>query len=221
MSARARWDALLFDMDGLLVDSEPLWFEVEREFVQARGHVWTAEHARAGTGQGIRSTVERMSVMFGFEVQVEADANWIIDRVQERAMSLRPKKGGLDLVAWARAQAFGVAVASSSSRRVVNASLAACGYSPMFEVTVSGDDVARTKPAPDLFLEAARRLGVTPGRCLVLEDAMAGVIAAKAAGMDVIAVPEDFEHSQAFVGRADWILRDLTEAELVLQSIGK
>lgn len=181
--------ALIFDMDGLLIDSEPLWADVEREYAEGRGAVWTDEDARGNLGQGIAATLMRMSTMFGFTVDIERDKRWILDRFLERRAELRLKPGARELLdVW---HPRPVALASSSPRPLIVAALTATDVLQRFPIVVSGEEVARPKPAPDIFLEAARQLQVSPEACLVLEDSVAGVTAACAAGMPVVAVPED------------------------------
>src|SRR5262245_39818714 len=177
-------------MDGLMVDSEPVWFEVERAFVRARsGGEWTADHWRACIGRGTPHTLRTMRDAFGIEIDLERDAQAIFDLLVERVGDIRPKPGLFDLLDAARGR-LPLAVGSSSPARVVTAVLEALAIAPRFQAVVTGDDVARTKPAPDIFLRAAERLGVAPRSCVALEDSLAGATAAHAAGMTVIAVPE-------------------------------
>jgi HAD superfamily hydrolase (TIGR01509 family) len=185
-----RVGALLFDMDGLMVDSEPLWFEVEREFAAGRGGEWTHDLARACIGQGLANTLRVMERTFGFAVDLERDAEAIVEMFVSRVRELTLKTGFEELLGEARVRGVPRALASSSARRLVDATLARFGVRESFDAVVTGDCVARPKPAPDIFLEAARRLGVAPGACVVLEDSLAGVRAARAAGMQVVAVPE-------------------------------
>jgi sugar-phosphatase len=185
-----RCGALLFDMDGLMVDSEPLWFAVEREFARERGGEWTHELAGACIGQGMANTLRVMHEAFGFPVEAERDAAAIVDMFVVRVQELSLKRGFEELLGEARVRGVPRALASSSARRLVDATLARFGARDGFDAVVTGDCVPRPKPAPDIFLEAARRLGVAPGACVVLEDSLAGVRAARAAGMHVVAVPE-------------------------------
>ena len=107
------------------------------------------------------------------------------------------------------------AVGSSSARRLVEATVGRFGLLGRFGAIVTGDDVPHPKPAPDIFLEAARRLGVEPGACAVLEDSLAGVRAGRAAGMRVVAVPER-PPTEAMSALADVVVRDLREADALL-----
>jgi sugar-phosphatase len=205
--------AVLFDMDGLLIDSEPLWARVEAEFARARGAEFTSDHAAQCVGRGLANTLRFMSDTFGFAVDIVRDAEDIVDRfvahVEAGALVLKP--GALALIEAAEGR-VPIALGSSSSRRLVTASLGAVGVERRFAVVVAGDDVARPKPAPDIFLKCARDLGVDPAGCVVLEDSLAGTEAGRAAGMRVIAVPEHAPWNAAFDELADDVVPDLFEA---------
>jgi HAD superfamily hydrolase (TIGR01509 family) len=210
--------ALVFDMDGLMVDSEPLWFAVEREFVRARGGPrdgWTLELWTGCIGQGMANVLRVMHEAFGFAVDLERDAAEIVESFVARVAELTLKPGCEELVAAARARDLPRAVASSSARRLVEATLGRFAMRGRFDAVVTGDCVARPKPAPDIFLEAAARLGVEPAACVVLEDSLAGVQAARAAGMGVIAVPE--HAPERFSGLADAVVADLHAARALLR----
>jgi len=180
--------ALLLDVDGLMVDSEPLWFEVEHDFARSRGGDWTAQHARAALGKGQASALRAMAEL-GMRVDPSRDLVELEDRFLVRAGELRVKPGCRELLAAARGR-VPVAAASSSVIRLVSAVLDVLGLAPNFDAVVGGDEVAHPKPAPDIFLTAAARLGVEPVGCVVLEDSLAGAMAGRAARMEVIAVPE-------------------------------
>ena len=132
---------------------------------------------------------------------------------------LRLKPGFEELFDEARARGMPRALASSSARRLVEATLARFGVRERFDAVVTGDCVARPKPAPDIFLEAARRVGVPPEGCVVLEDSLAGVHAARAAGMSVVAVPEHPATAE-MTALADAVVSDLGAARARLVFVG-
>jgi mannitol-1-/sugar-/sorbitol-6-/2-deoxyglucose-6-phosphatase len=205
-------------MDGLMVDSEPLWYDVERGFARDRGGEWTPELARACTGQGMANTLAVMHRELGFAVDGERDTAVIVDTFIRRVADLALKPGFVELFADCEAGGVPRALASSSPLRLVEAVVRRFELGDRFLAIVTGDHVAHPKPRPDIFLEAARRLDVRPEDCVVLEDSMAGVRAAKAAGMRVIAVPES--HAESFLDVADAVVPDLhrARARLVLES---
>lgn len=207
--------ALLFDMDGLMVDSEPLWLEVGRAFARARGGAWTGDLARACIGRGLANTLRVMQESLGIRVDLEADVPAMVELFLARVSELRLKPGFEELLEEARARGIPRALASSSAQRLVEATLARFGVRDGFDAVVTGDCVARPKPAPDIFLEAARRLGIPPGGCVVLEDSLAGVRAARAAGMSVVAVPEH-PATDEMTALADAVVSDLRAARAQL-----
>jgi sugar-phosphatase len=208
--------ALVLDMDGLMVDSEPLWFEVERAFAADRGGVWTLAHAHAAVGRGLATTLSIMNEAFGLPVDIARDTALIQDAFVDRVGELALKPGCLELLD--AAASLPLAVASSSPLRLIRAVLDRFAITARFQVIVSGESVSHPKPAPDIFLRTAALLGVDPARCAVLEDSLAGVTAGRAAGMFVVAVPEGSPEGRGFEAVADVIVKDLFEAWRALQA---
>ena len=181
--------AVLFDMDGLLIDSEPLWFEVETEVMTRLGGIWTPADQEALLG----SSLDRSVRYFLERARVPADpaevGEWmiggIVAKVLERGVKIMP--GAAELVAAVAASGLPYALVTSSQSRFVDAVLARTGL--RFPVVVTGSDVSRGKPDPEPYLLATGRLGVAPAGCLVLEDSITGVTAAEAADCFVVAVP--------------------------------
>lgn len=211
--------ALVLDMDGLMVDSEPLWFEVERAFARRRGGDFDEEHARLCVGKGLASTLGFMTQTFGFPTDPEADAAEIVDAFIAGTGSLVLKPGCRALLDRARGR-VPLALASSSPERLIAAVVERFALAPILDAIVSGDHVAHPKPAPDVFLLAASRIQVAPRDCVVLEDSLAGATAGRAAGMRVIAVPEGDPRGRGFEQVADAIVRDLDEASALLELEG-
>jgi HAD superfamily hydrolase (TIGR01509 family) len=203
-------------MDGLLVDSEPHWFRIERGFCRDRGFDWTEELAAACVGRGLRATLAAMGERFGFDVDHERDAIEVVDRFIAGVGELSLKPGAAALLDAARG-ATPLALASSSPRRLIDAVVDRFDLRPRLGAIVSGEDVANPKPAPDIFLRAAAALGVPADRCAVLEDSPAGVAAGRAAGAIVVAVPEGPPEGRGFDALADVVVPDLAQALAWLQ----
>ena len=207
--------AVVLDMDGLMVNSEPLWFEVERAFAADRGGDWTLAHAHAAVGRGLATTLLLMKEAFGFPVDVARDTLAIQDAFVDRVGSLELQPGCIELLD--AAAAVPLSVASSSPMRLIRAVLQRFAITDRFQVIVSGESVAHPKPAPDIFLRTAAELGVEPARCAVLEDSLAGATAGHAAGMFVIAVPEGPPEGRGFVAVSNVIVKVLFAARSALQ----
>ena len=181
--------AVLFDMDGLLIDSEPLWFEVETDVMTRLGGTWTTVDQKALLGSSLDNAVR----YFLERARVPADpaevGEWmlggIVAKVRDHGVRIMP--GAADLVAAVAAAGLPYALVTSSQRRFVDAVLDRTGL--RFPAVVTGTDVTRSKPDPEPYLLAAGRLDVPPSQCLVLEDSITGVTAAEAAGCFVVAVP--------------------------------
>jgi HAD superfamily hydrolase (TIGR01509 family) len=182
-------EAVVFDLDGVIVDSEHVWDEVREELARERGGRW---HERAQADMMGMSSVEWSRYMHDViglpESPEEIDAE-VVRRMLARYEDELPLIDGAVEAVERLAGSFRLGLASSSNRPLIDAVLEASGLAPLFEATVSSEEVARGKPAPDVFLEAARRLGVPPERCAAIEDSANGIRAAHAAGMRVIAIP--------------------------------
>ena len=186
-----RFDAVLFDMDGVLVDSEPWWNEVRIAFATGLGLPWSHEDQAACMGGNSREWAEIMQArlgLYGMDVGEIQDA--IVDGVVG-CYRANPAPIIGDAPAQVRriAASRPVAIASSAHRDVINAAMEALGLRDVLGTIVSSDEVALGKPEPGVYLLAASRLGVAPDRCLVVEDSLNGVRAGKAAGMTVALVP--------------------------------
>lgn len=182
---------VIFDLDGTLVDSEPNYYEAGRRLLADHGvpdFSWE-QHARF-IGIGTRETLEVLSAEFGIDAPVDellAGKNRLYLELARAHTEVFPEMRRL--VRWLSAAGHPMAVASGSSRAAIEAVLAGTGLDGLLPTVVSAEEVARGKPEPDVFLEAARRLGVAPAECVVLEDAAPGALAAARAGMRCIAVP--------------------------------
>jgi HAD superfamily hydrolase (TIGR01509 family) len=182
--------ALIFDMDGLLVDSEDLAADALRRFLENRGQEMTDGTMERTLGRRLPEAIAIIKEHYGLDGEVD-DLTLEYDLLRLEALrgSVRPMPGAAAIVEWARAAGLRVALASSSKRTHVDLSLQETGLAGKFDSETCGDEVTNGKPAPDIFLLAASRVGVDPEACVVLEDAPAGLAAGHAAGMRTIWVP--------------------------------
>jgi len=188
-SADAASPAVLFDMDGLLIDSEPLWLQVETGVMARLGAEWTeADQAQLIGGSLVRS-VRHMLGRATTPAPPEVVAEWLMSGIAERVrghgVPLQP--GARELLAEVATAGLPHALVTSSERRFMDEVLASTGL--RFDALVCADDVTLTKPDPEPYLLAAKLVGVPPGDCFALEDSPNGVASAEAAGCRVIAVP--------------------------------
>lgn len=181
--------AALFDMDGLLVDTEPLWLETETEVMARLGAPWSTDDQEALLGGSMQRTVAYLLSKATRPAPPETVAGWMMDGMLEkvRAGRVAVRRGARELVTEVAKSGLPYALVTSSRRPFAEAVLEATGLP--FEVTVCGDDVSETKPAPDPYLMGAKLLSVDAERCVALEDSPNGVASATAAGCKVIAVP--------------------------------
>jgi beta-phosphoglucomutase-like phosphatase (HAD superfamily) len=201
--------AAIFDMDGLLIDSEPLWQDAIASVCRRRGGAYTDADVGLCQGRGLRHTVEHLLIKHGWPSGegggLEAEIGDEMCRLSPGAPDL---PGAVELLGALRGR-VGLGLASSSPAALVRAAVGARPYFGWFSAVVSGDLVARPKPAPDVFLEAARRLRAAPGQCLAFEDSRAGCESARSAGMRVVAVPAG--PHEPFVAIADLVVTSLHE----------
>jgi HAD superfamily hydrolase (TIGR01509 family) len=189
-SATGGFDAVIFDLDGVLVDTEAWWDEVRLEFARRHGRPWTEADRDAVMGANSRQWSATMGERLRLDLLPEEIERQIVDGVLGRYASGEPPRidGAVDAVRRIAATRP-VGLASSAHRDVIEAALRALGLHGVFGAVVSSDEVSHGKPAPDVYLAAARQLGIDPVRCLVVEDSRNGVLAARAAGMTVVLVP--------------------------------
>ena len=203
-------EAVLFDQDGVLVDSEGAWDAARRAIVAENGGRWKDGATRAMMGM----SAPEWSRYLRDELGVGLSAEEISDQVVERLLAGYSKQlpllpGAVEAVRRV-ADWRPVGLASSANREVIDAVLAGSGLAGVFGATVSGEEVAHGKPAPDIYLEAARRLGVDPARSAAVEDSTNGLRSAAAAGMLVVALPNrEFPPAPAALGLAAVVLDSL------------
>ncbi len=212
-------DAVIFDMDGLMFDSECVWKTLWQPALAAFGREvpeGLPEAACGTTGDFAIAVIEKFC---GPEVDAKAVFEEFYRLAALRFAQGVPKKPGLDeLLAYLREQGIPMAVASSSPLAMIENNLRAAEVAGFFDQVVSGQFVEHSKPAPDIFLEAARRLGAEPARTLVLEDSFAGVRAGAAGGFVTVMVPDLHEPTQEIRGLATRVCASLHEVRELLEA---
>jgi beta-phosphoglucomutase-like phosphatase (HAD superfamily) len=205
-------EAVFFDQDGVLVDSEAAWDAARRAIVDENGGRWKDEATRAMMGMSAPEWSRYVRDELGVGLSPEEISDRVVSRLLAGYSRELPLLAGAAEAVRRVAEWRPVGLASSANREVIDAVLAGSGLDGVFAATVSGEEVARGKPAPDIYLEAARRLSVDPRRCAAVEDSTNGLRSAAAAGMLVVALPNrEFPPSPEAVDLAAVVLDSLEE----------
>jgi HAD superfamily hydrolase (TIGR01509 family) len=210
--------AVVFDLDGVLVDSEELWDGVRRDLAADSGRPWPAAATRAMLGMSTPEWSAYLVDEVGIPGRPEDVASLVIDRMADRYRARLPLLPGAVEAVQRLGERWPLGLATSSPRRLIDAVLAAAGLTSSFRVSVSTEEVTAGKPSPAVYLDAARRLGIDPRRGVAIEDSSNGLRAAAAAGLRVIAVPNAaFPPAEDALGLAAAVVRSLDDvtAELV------
>ena len=182
-------EAVVFDLDGVIIDTEGVWEEVRREYVAEHGREFLPDSQTAMMGMSTPEWSRHLAVDVGVGLPAEQVASEVLSRMASRYRSDLPLiPGSVDAVRRIAA-AFPVALASSSARILIDQVLETAGLTGVFRVTLSTEEVPRGKPAPDVYLEAVAMLGLTPQVCAAVEDSSNGLRSASAAGLAVVCVP--------------------------------
>lgn len=208
-----RPNAIIFDMDGLLVDSESVWLIAEKEMVESRGHIYTDEARAQIVGLRMDEFIVKLHEIYQFEDAFTALHDQLLTRMLELIPDrVKPQPGARELIDYIVKHNIPTAIASSSAMAIIESTVKVQGWEEIFAVRCSAEDEARGKPAPDVYLTAARRLNIDPAECLALEDSPNGARAAVAAGMTCYAVP-DASHTSihSFDGITPHVLKSLHE----------
>ncbi len=205
-------EAVVFDLDGVLIQTEELWDEVRERFVRERGGRYDAAAQRAMMGMSSLEWSRFIHEELGVDESPEAISAEVARLLEERYRERLPLIPGAVKAVRRLAARWPLGLASSSNRSLIDAALRLSGLARCFRVTVSSEEVARGKPSPDVYLEAARRLGVAPERCAAVEDSHSGIRSAKAAGVRVIAIPNpSYPPDDEALADADVVLGSLWE----------
>jgi len=204
-------EAVVFDCDGVLIDSEPVWERVRRKFVADHGGRWAKDAQDRMMGMSTAEWSAYMSEDFGLRLSPRQVADQVIEAMAAEYQTHLPLLPGAVDAVRALSAHCPLAVASSAPRSLIEAVLDAAALRDAFRAAVSSEEVARGKPAPDVYLEAANRLGITPATCVAVEDSSNGLRAASAAGMTVIAVPRpEYPPADDALQKARLVLDSLT-----------
>ncbi len=215
-------DAVVFDLDGVLVDSEHVWDEIREQLARERGGRWHEGAQRAMMGMSSPEWSRYMHDEIGLAEAPEEINAEVVRRLEGRYREALPLLGGAAEAVERLASRWPLGLASSSNRSIIDLVLGLSGLAPLFQATVSSEEVTAGKPAPDVYLEAARRLGVDARRCTAIEDSHNGIRSARAAGMRVIATPNPrYPPGDDALAEADVVLESIRELTVeVVERLG-
>jgi HAD superfamily hydrolase (TIGR01509 family) len=205
-------EAVVFDMDGLLLDSEQLWDAVREELARERGGRWSDAAQRDMMGMSSPEWSRYMHDVVGLDETPAEISDEVVRRMDDAYRRRLPLIDGAPEAVERLAGRWPLGLASSSNRELIDLVLDVSGLARFFAATVSSEEVAAGKPSPDVYLEAARRLGVDPEACVAIEDSHNGIRSAKAAGIDVVAIPNaHFPPDEDALSLADVVVDSLRE----------
>jgi HAD superfamily hydrolase (TIGR01509 family) len=205
-------EAVVFDLDGVLLDSEQLWDEAREALAGERGGHWHPHAQRDMMGMSSQEWSRYMHDVIGLRESPEEINRLVVERMMQLYRERLPLVDGAVEAVQRLAARWPLGLASSSNRPLIDLALELAGLAPFFRVTVSSEEVGRGKPAPDVYLEAARRLGVDQARVAAIEDSHNGIRSAKRAGMVVIAIPNRrFPPGEEALREADAVVESLHE----------
>jgi HAD superfamily hydrolase (TIGR01509 family) len=215
--------AIIFDMDGLLINSEPVWFKARKDLCSTYNINWTWDHQKNNMGVSTRAWVEYMRNLLGDNLSSEEILNGIIDRMVNYY-----KKGEIELMPYANESLeychgkYSIGLASGSYKKLLHTAIETNNWSNYFNHILSSDDMERGKPFPDIYIEIVKRLGVKPEESIVLEDSRDGIIAGVTAGTNVIAVPgKEVEVPKDVLNSASEVINSLKDFPKALDKILK
>ena len=204
--------AVVFDLDGVLIDSEPVWEQVRREYVAEHGGRWRPDSQQRLMGMSTPEWSSYLATELGVDAPPSRIAHEVVEEVGRRYETDLPLMPGAVDAVQRLASRWPLGLASSAARPLIDRVLAATGMTSLFEVTVSTEEVRRGKPAPDVYLTVAERLAVAPAQTVAVEDSSNGLRSASAAGMVVVAVPHPrYPPAPDALARADLVLRSLDD----------
>jgi HAD superfamily hydrolase (TIGR01509 family) len=204
--------AVIFDLDGVLLDSEQVWDAARRQLTEDSGDRWSESATQDMMGMSSTEWSRYMHEELGVKMPPEEISAAVVKRMEDLYREYLPLIPGAREAVERVAARWPLGLASSANRPVIEVVLELSGLGSLFETTVSSEEVARGKPAPDVYLEAARRLRVDPALCAAVEDSSSGILSAHAAGMRVVAIPNrTFPPSEEALKAADAAIPSLQE----------
>jgi HAD superfamily hydrolase (TIGR01509 family) len=212
--------AVIFDLDGVLADSEPWWNEIDATLLAKYGVKYRGEYHREVLGVSYLLAVEFYKKVFNLSVSTDE----LMRRRTEIATEYFANRVGLfphvkEVLEQLRQMNLRLAVATSSVSASARPFLERHQLTGFFDVIVTGDEIERGKPHPDIYVRAAEKLDVSPNECLVIEDSLSGIAAAKAANMRVAAIPDRrFVDPREYEKQADYLLKNLSEIPAIIRS---
>lgn len=206
-------NAIIFDLDGILIDSEPIWDSVKIDLVRDRGGTWIESASADMMGMSPREWPTYMRRNLGlYEMTAEDIAQSVIHGVRQRYADRLPLIPGAREAVIRLASIWPIGLASSSSRSLIDLVLDLSGLQRCFSVVVASEEVERGKPAPDVYFEACRRLNLRPKYVVAVEDSASGIESAKAAGLHVIAIPNaSYMPNHKVLEKADLVLDGISD----------
>ncbi|MBV9455274.1 MAG: HAD family phosphatase [Rubrobacter sp.] len=205
-------EAVIFDLDGVIVDSEHVWDAVREGLVRERGGCWHAHAQRDMMGMSSLEWSHYMHDRLGLRESPEEISAEVVSRLETIYRQEIPLIDGAPEAVIRLAEQWPLAIASSSNRPLIDLVLKLSGLGHYFQATVSSEEVPRGKPAPDVYLEAARRLGADPVRTTAIEDSYNGILSAKTASMRVVSVPNSrYPPGEEALAAADIVLGSIAE----------
>jgi HAD superfamily hydrolase (TIGR01509 family) len=206
--------AVIFDLDGVLVDSESAWNGARREVAEDSGGAWHPGAQEAMMGMSSREWSRYMRGQLGVRLREQEISDAVVERLGRLYRDRVPVLPGAREAVSALASRWPLGLASSANRTIIELVLELAGLSAHFKAVVSSEEVAGGKPAPDVYLEAARRIECEPTRCAAVEDSANGIRAAGAAGMKIVAIPNrEFPPPPEVLATADAVLPSIQDLE--------
>jgi HAD superfamily hydrolase (TIGR01509 family) len=210
--------AVIFDMDGIIINSEPFWRQAEKEAFSRQSIILTDDMCRSTAGLHLMKVVEHWQKRFGYDNETKIT---LFSEIDARVIELIETKGNafeglIDLIVFLQEKKIKVGLASGSSHKIIKAVLKRLYLENKFDVIRSGEDEVYGKPHPQIFITTAKMLEIDPINCLVIEDSRNGVIAGKAARMKVVAMPEPEVKNDPVFAVADYCIEKLSQIQLII-----